>query len=126
MVVDGQQRLTMATILLAAIRNAFDAIGDSPMATGTQLLVERSDVNSDKRFVLITETSYPYFHEHIQKHGPAQLAANAGREEEALQTAFRYLTKQVNAVVTAVESDPAVLPDKKMEVTDPTHRIRVA
>jgi hypothetical protein len=116
MVVDGQQRLTTSTILLAVIRNAFDSIGDTALATGTQLLVERSDVNSDKRFVLITETSYPYFHEHIQKHGPAQLAANAGREEEALETAFKYLTKQVNAVLTSVDNDPAVLPDKKVEV----------
>jgi hypothetical protein len=116
MVVDGQQRLTTATVLLAVIRNAFDAIGDKALAAGTQLLVERSDVNSHKRFVLITETSYPYFHEHIQKHGPAQLAANAGREEEALETAFKYLTKQVNGVVTAIDNDPAVLSEKKVEV----------
>ena len=116
MVVDGQQRLTTATILLAAIRNAFDSLGEQPLASGTQSLIERSDVNNDKRFVLITETSYPYFHEYIQKHGPPKLPASVGREEEAIETAFKYLSKQVQAVLAAVDGDPAVADQKKPEV----------
>lgn len=115
LVVDGQQRLTTATILLAAIRNAFDLLPDQPLANGTQLLIERSDVNNDKRFVLITETSYPYFHEYIQKHGPPKLPPSAGREEEAIETAFKYLSKQVDAVLAAVDSDPAVAAERKSD-----------
>jgi hypothetical protein len=115
MVVDGQQRLTTATILLAAIRNAFDSLAESALASGTQLLIERTDVNNDKRFILITETSYPYFHEYIQKHGPPSLSKSAGREEEAIETAFKYLSRQVQTTLSAVDSDSAVLASKKLE-----------
>jgi hypothetical protein len=113
MVVDGQQRLTTATILLAAVRNALDSIGETALAKGTQSLIERTDVNNQERFVLLTETSYPYLQEYIQKHGTPQLAKNAGAEEEAIETAFRYLTKQVQAVLATVDSDPTILDKKK-------------
>ena len=115
MVVDGQQRLTTATILLAVIRNGFDEIGEIPLAKGTQSLIERIDVNSETRFVLLTETSYPYLQEHIQKHGTAVLDKQAGAEEAAIETAYRYLAKQVDAVLAAVDSDPSVSPKKKAE-----------
>jgi Protein of unknown function DUF262/Protein of unknown function (DUF1524) len=115
MVVDGQQRLTTTTILLAAIRNAFDSIGEGPLAKGTQSLIERVDVNSETRFVLLTETSYPYLQEHIQKHGSAQLAKDAGAEEEAIETAFKYLTKQVDGVLLSVEVDSTIPAKKKSE-----------
>lgn len=90
MVVDGQQRITTATILLATVRNALDSIDETALAKGTQSLIERADVNNQVRFVLLTESSYPYLQEHIQKHGPPQLAKNVGAEEEAIETAFRY------------------------------------
>ena len=113
MVVDGQQRLTTATILLAAVRNAFDSIGETALARGTQSLIERADVNNQERFVLLTETSYPYLQEYIQKHGAPQLVKNAGAEEKAIETAFRYLTRQVQAVLAAVDSDPTIHDKKK-------------
>jgi uncharacterized protein with ParB-like and HNH nuclease domain len=60
MVVDGQQRVTTLTLLLAAVRNALDHLGAKNLATGIQKLIERPDINNDVRFVLQTETSYPY------------------------------------------------------------------
>jgi hypothetical protein len=108
MVVDGQQRLTTATILLAAIRNAFNELEEKALASGVQSLIERTDVNSEKRYVLRTETSYPYFHEYVQKHGPPQLPKSVGREEQAIETAYKYLTKQVQGVLRAIDDDPSV------------------
>ncbi|MFZ2650140.1 MAG: DUF262 domain-containing protein [Burkholderiaceae bacterium] len=113
MVVDGQQRLTTATILLATVRNGLDSIGEIALAKGTQSLIERKDVDNQERFVLLTESSYPYLQEYIQKHGTPQLAKNAGAEEEAIETAFRYLAKQVQATLAAIDLDPTIPTKKK-------------
>lgn len=113
MVVDGQQRLTTLTLLLAAVRNALDSLGQKNLAAGIQKLVEREDINNDRRYVLQTETSYPYLQEHIQKHGAAELPKSTGREELALELAFEHLTTKVKAVLQAVDDDPAIATSKK-------------
>jgi hypothetical protein len=108
MVVDGQQRLTTLTLLLASVRNALDTIDRKSLAMGIQKLIERPDINNDVRFVLQTETSYPYLQEHIQKHGDPELPPSAGKEEEALQSAYLYLDGKVQAAIEAVEVDSTV------------------
>lgn len=113
MVVDGQQRLTTATILLAAIRNAFHELEDTALASGVQSLIERADVNNEKRYVLRTETSYPYFHEYVQKDGKPQLPRSVGREELAIETAYRYVSKQIQAAMAAVDDDPSIASQQK-------------
>ena len=65
MMVDGQQRLTTITILLAVIRNAFDVIGDSELARGIQKRIETEDIDNKRMYILQSETSYPYLQEHI-------------------------------------------------------------
>src|SRR5712691_12653482 len=51
MVVDGQQRLTTLTLLLAAVRNSLDRVGLANLAKGIQKLIEREDINNEKQFV---------------------------------------------------------------------------
>jgi uncharacterized protein with ParB-like and HNH nuclease domain len=113
MVVDGQQRLTTLTLLLAAVRNALDALDRESLAIGIQKLIERPDINNDLRFVLQTETSYPYLQEHIQKHGAGDLPASAGKEEEALEAAYRHLASKVQSAVDAVDVDSTIAPRNK-------------
>lgn len=100
-VVDGQQRLTTITMALAALRNAFASEGFHDLADGVQTLVERKDVDNVPRFILKTETSYPYFQEKIQKQGTADLDGDDHFEEKKLKAAFAALESYVQGVVSA-------------------------
>jgi uncharacterized protein with ParB-like and HNH nuclease domain len=113
-VVDGQQRLTTITLLLAALRNAFEREGHPQLAQGVQQLIERPDINHDQKFVLQSESPYPYLQEHIQKFGPPDLKADLGTEEEAIKSAYQYLTDQVDAMVADVEQDERIPADRKV------------
>lgn len=113
MVVDGQQRLTTVTLLLAAVRNALDTLALTNPAKGIQKLIEREDINNERQFVLQTETSYPFLQEYIQKHGAPQVKKPVAGEQEALELAFDHLHAKVTAVLKAVDDDPAMAPGKK-------------
>jgi uncharacterized protein with ParB-like and HNH nuclease domain len=113
-VVDGQQRLTTITLLLCALRNAFQTEGFPNLAKGIHGLIERTDISDQLFYVLQTETSYPYFQEHIQKFGgKPEVAADAGPEEQLLKHAFEYFQNNVNAVVSNIKGLPNLPPSKK-------------
>ena len=59
LVVDGQQRLTTITLLLAALRDAFAQNEDTALALGVQQLIERLDINNEQQYVLDSETLDP-------------------------------------------------------------------
>jgi hypothetical protein len=113
--VDGQQRMTTITILLAALRNEFKRIGSDDDATGLQAAIERRDVRGAKnRFVLETETSYPYLQGQIQSEpDDARSQVAAGKEEKSLEAAFSYATNQIRSISNAVDSDQSVPEDKR-------------
>ena len=91
--VDGQQRLTTITMMLAALRNEFLSLGDSDAAGGIQTLIERKDSKGKLRFVLHTESSYPYLQAAIQSApGTVQQVEAARAEERDLERAFDLLT----------------------------------
>jgi len=113
MIVDGQQRLTTITLLLAAIRNALHAVGYGELAKGIQKRIETEDIDNKLQYILQSETSYPYLQEHIQKYGQAELPGTAGSEEIALKAAYELLTSKVDSVVDAVDSDASIAKAKK-------------
>ena len=99
--VDGQQRLTTVTMMLAAIRNEFLRLGADDAATGIQTLVERKDSRGKQRFVLHTETSYPYLQAAIQSlPGTAQSVKAAKSEERDLETAFELIADWTRVTLT--------------------------
>ncbi|MBZ5493529.1 MAG: DUF262 domain-containing HNH endonuclease family protein [Acidobacteriia bacterium] len=113
-VVDGQQRLTTITLLLCALRNAFQNEGFSNLAKGVHGLIERTDISDQRFFVLQTETSYPYFQEHIQKFdGKPGVPVDAAPEEQLLKQAFEYFQSNVNGLVSGIKSLPSLSDTKK-------------
>lgn len=114
-VVDGQQRLTTITILLCVIRNAFLKLGSENLAKGLHALIERADRDSVNRYIVMTETSFPFFAEGIQKFGDEDFNTQPQREEKRLQAAFNFFEKKINGVLGAVDIDGAIAKEDKME-----------
>lgn len=112
-VVDGQQRLTTLTILLAVLRNAFDSIGSTNQANGIQRLIERYDLENKARYVLATETSFPYLQFAIQNRVPDVNQKVTGDEDELLGLANDFLKNQVieeiqNAKNNGIQTDTSI------------------
>jgi uncharacterized protein with ParB-like and HNH nuclease domain len=125
-VVDGQQRLTTITLLLCALRNAFQQEGLSNLANGIHGLIERTDISNQLYYVLQTETSYPYFQEHIQKfRGKPGIPADVGPEEQLLKQAFEYFQQNVSDVVAGIKGLPSLSePKKKARIQEELSKIR--
>lgn len=113
-VVDGQQRLTTITLILCALRNAFDAEGLKDQAEGIQALIERKNIDNKPEYVLQPETSYPYFQEHIQKFGQPDTELEADSEETLLKRAFEIVTGTINDVVISIKNDSTIRKDAKV------------
>jgi uncharacterized protein with ParB-like and HNH nuclease domain len=107
-VVDGQQRLTTITMLLAALRNSFRKNGFPDSAAGIQSLIERRDIDNKDQYSLQTETSYPYFQEHIQSAIAPEVDPEIGREEEALSLTFDYFNDQVDQTIKSIKGNRTI------------------
>ncbi len=112
-VVDGQQRLTTITILLCVIRNIFHELGSETFAKGLHSLIERADRDSVTRFVVMTESSYPFFAEEIQKFGEKDFETMPRSEEKRLQASLNYFTRKVRSILEAIDMDASIAKDMK-------------
>ncbi|RSD28493.1 DUF262 domain-containing protein [Mesobacillus subterraneus] len=107
-VVDGQQRLTTATILLAALRNSLYDVKDTEVYSTGQIAAARDYADTIQNEYLIkkidgtpqrkvqTTSSYPYFTQTIQdyhtKNGDVEPATE---EEELLKKTFDFFLKEL-------------------------------
>lgn len=114
-VVDGQQRLTTITILLAILRNRLNKLGFVDLAQGIQNQIERKNINNKPEFILSTETSYPFFQDHILKFGEPEVEADEMREEASLRSAFDYLNDLVGGVIESVRKGSTVTDEEKAD-----------
>jgi uncharacterized protein with ParB-like and HNH nuclease domain len=123
-IVDGQQRLTTITIFLAALRDAFQKAGEPQLARGVQTIIQRRDFKDVLRYVLKTETSYPYFQEYIQKLEAPEIEIVPGDEEKGLDAAYQYAVKQLETIVSEAESTKRTKSAKKAAVKKRLERVR--
>ncbi|WGG52759.1 DUF262 domain-containing protein [Rugamonas sp. DEMB1] len=114
-VVDGQQRLTSITILLCVIRNEMEALGRNDLALGLHQLIERKNRENKDEYVIKTESSFPYFQEHIQKFGHPELEAEIHSEELNLKNAFKIFSSLVADALGAIDLDTTISVDMKIE-----------
>ena len=115
-VVDGQQRLTTITVLLAVLRNALQEFEFSALAQGIQGLIERRNIDNEPEFILSTETSYPFFQDHILKFGKPEVSVKEMKEEENLRNAYDQLKELVYSKIQSIKTDTS-LPDRKQSQT---------
>lgn len=94
-IVDGQQRLTTITLILAAIRNAFIEYGDVDLAKGVQGFIEKANLENKSEYILNSETSYPYLQGYIQSFQKEEIECNVGSEEQNLKSAFELIEKKL-------------------------------
>ncbi|WP_419838816.1 DUF262 domain-containing protein [Candidatus Poriferisodalis sp.] len=66
-VVDGQQRLTIVALILVALRDNFEALGEVGLADATHRFIERPDPNGKQRFVLQSDATEGPWINHMQQ-----------------------------------------------------------
>jgi len=114
-IVDGQQRLTTITMILCALRNFYIKEQFENLAKGVHILIEKSDLNNDNKFIIQTETSYPYFHEYIQKYDEPDTDIELGSEEINLKNAFTQLTSYINTSIEEISNDKQIKKENQKE-----------
>jgi len=114
-VVDGQQRLTTITMLLGAIRETFKEIGQDKLAKGTQGMIERTDLNDDDRYVVQTESSYPYFHENIQKFEESDITDETlKKEEENIKKGYKIIRDLIGDEMDSIDLSTTISDEDKL------------
>lgn len=132
-IVDGQQRLTTITMVLCAVRDFYILEGFINPAKGVHALIEKIDLDNEEKFVLQTETSYPYFQEHIQKYDEPEIEVEYGIEEINLKKGFDLINKLIKQELDVIRADKKLTPEKKKkaiqeklnEIRDRTLKLKV-
>lgn len=101
-IVDGQQRLTTITILLAALRDKFISISLDSQAKGLQKLIERTNLDNDEEFVIQTDSSYPFFQQQVQNFEKPKKIDPPGEEEILLKDAYDQLKQLIDSSVDSL------------------------
>ncbi|EHQ9041132.1 DUF262 domain-containing protein, partial [Enterococcus faecalis] len=89
-VVDGQQRLTVMTILLSVIAEKLKGENENGLANATFKYVKDVDDNDEPISHLVSDTSYPYFDCFIQSKDKRNAPAVSTEEEESIKLTYEF------------------------------------
>jgi len=124
-IVDGQQRLTTITMILCALRDFYISEKFDNSAQGVHKLIEKVDLDNKRNFILQTETSYPYFQEHIQKYEDPEIDVEFGQEEVNLKNGFDQIIKYIKNEIDLIKANNQIKKDKlKQHIQDKLNEIR--
>ena len=123
-IVDGQQRLTTITLILASIRNAFLDYGNENLARGVHQNIEKANKENENEYVLNSETSYPYLQDHIQNFKKAEIECKVGNEEQNLKSAFELINKKLYLKIPKFDNTNLLQESENQIVIDNLKNIR--
>ena len=89
-VVDGQQRLTVITILLSVISNKLMECGEKGLSDATFRYVKDINDNDEPIRHLISDTSYPYFDCYVQSKEKTNIPEVETEEEENIKQTYDF------------------------------------
>ncbi len=112
-IVDGQQRLTTITMMLCALRDTLAEEKFFDLAEGINTLILKRDIDNKPKFILATETSFPYLQEYILKYGEPAIAVEPRVEELNLARAYARLQDFIRSAVQSVKDDTTIKVDDK-------------
>lgn len=95
-VVDGQQRLTVMTILLSVISELLLSLGEEGLADVTFKYVKEKNDNNEYISHLISDSSYPYLDCYIQSLEKDHAPEIKTEEEKNLKETYSYLKNRLS------------------------------
>lgn len=115
-IVDGQQRLTTITIILSTLRNIYKENGFIENAKGIHSLIEKKDINNESRYIIKTETSFPFFQEFIQKFDSPEFKSEIKNEEKVIQSAYKQINSIIKNLIQKIKNDTTLDEEDKSKL----------
>lgn len=105
-IVDGQQRLTTITIMLCALRDLLFKNGFNQLGEGIHTKIEKYNLENTPKFILISDTSFPYFQGFVQNIKKVQVSEDNIDEEKNIKIAYDYFLEKINEKAFAGGASP--------------------
>jgi len=102
-VVDGQQRLTIITILFSALSDHFKQIGKPTLSERLFEYIMTRDDNGDPVRVLKSSTHYPFFSYYIQDINKTNVQPPVSEEENGIKETYEFLFEETSEAHLRVE-----------------------
>jgi hypothetical protein len=99
-IVDGQQRLTTITLILAVIRDRLDAFAERDLADGVHGFIERTDRDRKKRFIIQSDVDEGSWIQNVQLRTPVK-PTRLGRGSDPTQRAYDLVNERLSTVIDA-------------------------